>query len=88
MILIFYKEELNKMIKDNFDILEQIRNISFKNNILVTLSMGIASWDLNFDEVSLYAQNAIELAEKRGGDQVVVNIQNEKIQYFGAKKQE
>lgn len=85
MILIFYKEELNKMIKDNFDILEQIRNISFKNNILVTLSMGIASWDLNFDEVSLYAQNAIELAEKRGGDQVVVNIQNEKIQYFGAK---
>ncbi len=85
MILTFYKEELDKMIGDNFDILEQIRNISYKNKILVTLSMGIASWDLNFDEVSLYAQNAIELAEKRGGDQVVVNIQNKKIQYFGAK---
>ena len=45
--------------------------------------MGIASYDVESDELGQLAQNAIELAEKRGGDQVVVNIQGEKIQYFG-----
>lgn len=47
------------------------------------MSMGVACYDVEASELLTIAQNAIELAEKRGGDQVVVNIQNEKIQYFG-----
>lgn len=84
-VMMTHRKKLSYMIDKKFDILEKVREISLKYSIRVTLSIGIASWNIEYDELSVYAQNAIELAEKRGGDQVVVNIQNQKIQYFGAK---
>ena len=84
-IIVLDYGQLQTMIKGRFDILNRIREISEENELRVTASMGIACWDVKYEELGTYAQNAIELAEKRGGDQVVVNIQDEKIQYFGAK---
>ena len=84
-IIVLDYSQLQNMIKTRFDILNRIREISEENELRVTASMGIACWDVKYEELGTYAQNAIELAEKRGGDQVVVNIQDEKIQYFGAK---
>ena len=84
-IIVLDYGQLQTMIKSRFDILNRIREISEENELRVTASMGIACWDVKYEELGTYAQNAIELAEKRGGDQVVVNIQDEKIQYFGAK---
>jgi len=78
------REALDAMIADKFSLLQNVRDISSKNNIRVTLSIGIASYDTNSEELGSIAQNAIDLAERRGGDQVVVNIEGEKIQYFGA----
>ena len=85
LIIILDKISLSKMIGEKFDVLEKARAISEDNDIRVTLSIGVACWDVNYEELGTYAQNAINLAEKRGGDQAVVNIQGEKIQYFGAK---
>lgn len=85
LIFFTHRYQLEKMIIDKFDILDEIRKISIDNQIRVTLSIGVASWDANYDDIGIYAQSAIDLAEKRGGDQVVVNIENEKIQYFGAR---
>lgn len=85
MVMLIKRKRLEEMMTNKFDILDRIRDISTNYNIRVTLSIGVASWDLEYDELSDYAQNAIELAEKRGGDQAVVNIQNQKIAYFGAK---
>ena len=85
LILMIYRKQLEKMIEDKFDILDKIRSISASSQVRVSISMGIASWNLDYEELGIYAQNAVELAEKRGGDQVVVNIQDQKIQYFGAK---
>ena len=76
--------QLIQMVQNEFTLLENIRKISEKHNVRVTLSMGVASWDTTYEALGVYAQNAIDLAEKRGGDQVVVNIENEKIKYFGA----
>lgn len=84
IIMVDYKS-LEKMIADKFSILDKIREISTEHNLRVTASIGIACWDVSYEELATYAQNAIDLAEKRGGDQVVVNIQDKKIQYFGAK---
>jgi len=78
------REQLALMIENKFVILDKIRSISGKHNVRVTLSMGVSSWETSYEALGVYAQNAIDLAEKRGGDQVVVNVQNEKIQYFGA----
>ncbi len=85
MIMILDRESLNKMIHDKFDILNEIRQISTNNHLKTSVSIGIACYDVEHDELGSLAQSAVELAEKRGGDQVVVNIQNEKIQYFGGK---
>ena len=85
MVIAMHFEELQKIIATKFDILNKVREISTKHHVRVSASIGIASWDVSFDELGALAQNAIELAEKRGGDQVVVNIQNEKIAYFGGK---
>lgn len=85
MMVILTHEELQKIIETNFSVLDKINDISSKHQIRVTVSIGIASWDVSYEELSILAQNAIELAEKRGGDQAVVNIQNEKITYFGGR---
>ena len=85
LIMILDKESLYEMMKNNFDLLNKTREISTKNHVRVSVSIGVACYDVEADELGQLAQSAIELAEKRGGDQVVVNIQNEKIQYFGGK---
>ncbi len=85
LVLICDQEHLNKMIEDKFDVLNDIRNVSQKNHLKTTASIGVACYDCGYEELGTIAQQALELAEKRGGDQAVVNIQNKKIQYFGAK---
>lgn len=83
MVIVMDRESLDKMISDKFSVLTKVREISSKNRLKTSVSMGIACYDVESDELGSLAQNAIELAEKRGGDQVVVNVQGEKIQYFG-----
>lgn len=83
MVIVMDRESLDKMITDKFSVLTKVREISQKNRLKASISMGIACYDVESDELGTLAQNAIELAEKRGGDQVVVNVQGEKIQYFG-----
>lgn len=85
MIVVFSYEELQKAINEKFDVLNKVREISARHRIRISASMGISCYDVSYEELGTLAQNAIELAEKRGGDQVVVNIQNEKIAYFGGK---
>ena len=83
MLIIMDKDSLSKMRVDKFSILSSVREISQKNRLKASISMGIACHDVNFDELGSIAQSAIELAEKRGGDQVVVNEEGKKIQFFG-----
>jgi ribosomal protein L9 len=86
LVMNIYRENLDKMIQDEFTVLERIRDVSELHNVKVTVSIGIASWDVEYELIGSYAQSAVELAERRGGDQVVINIQNQKIAYFGAKQ--
>ncbi|WP_051615738.1 50S ribosomal protein L9 [Haploplasma modicum] len=85
LMFITDRKNIESMIINKFDILDKVRMISKNHNIRVTLSIGVASWDGSLKEVGNRAQSAIELAEKRGGDQAVVNIENKKIEFFGAK---
>lgn len=83
MLVVFDKESLNRMIEDRFNVLNKVRELSMKNHLKSTMSMGVACYDVLADELVELAKNALELAHKRGGDQVVVNIQNEKVKFFG-----
>lgn len=85
LVMILDKESLGQMVENKFEVLNQARDIATKNHVRVSVSIGVACYDVEPDELGGLAQSAVELAEKRGGDQVVVNIQNEKIKYFGGK---
>ncbi len=62
---------LHKFIKNEFDILNQIRNIRVgKHNIPVTISMGVSTVGATLSEREKAAQAALETALQRGGDQV------------------
>ncbi len=84
-ILISDQEHLNKLMDSNFRILDDIKLLfNTSRTIRITLSMGIACSDVNINELSKEAENQLELALSRGGDQTVVK-QNNNTTYFGAK---
>lgn len=83
--LIMTKKQLELAIKDEFSILDQINEISSQNEVRVTLSMGIACAEMMSDELGQLAEDALKLAHGRGGDQVVVNMQNQPLKFYGGK---
>ncbi|MEZ0180120.1 50S ribosomal protein L9 ['Camptotheca acuminata' phytoplasma] len=83
-LILMNRDQLENIIYDKFSILKTIRDISNKYNFKITLSIGVACYNLPFNKLSNYSQNALELAQKRGGDQVVVNIEGQNMKYFGA----
>ena len=80
---------LQKAIREKFVVLDSVRKIISKNGIPVTLSMGISVADKHSSEQSMselgtMAQERLNAALSRGGDQVAI-ILNGKPQYFGGR---
>ena len=84
LVAFMNKENLQKLVADEFKIIDQIAAISKENDILVTLSGGIACASINLNKLGDIAEEALNLALSRGGDQIVVNIEGNDIMYFGA----
>lgn len=80
-------ESLEKMRKDKFSILEKIHQIGEKEETPPTLSIGFAHDFPDVVKLSEMAENAIEIAMSRGGDQVVVSRYGEDIEFFGGKSE-
>ncbi len=77
------KENLEKAIEDGFSIIDEIASISKENDILITMSGGFACANIPLSSLANIADEALDLALSRGGDQVVINIQGENFKYFG-----
>ncbi|MBU1145282.1 MAG: 50S ribosomal protein L9 [Firmicutes bacterium] len=84
-VIFLNRKQLDELMKTEFSILDQITEISNQNEIRVTLSVGFASSEGFADEVGDLAEEALKLALGRGGDQVVVNLQNQPLKFFGGK---
>lgn len=91
-----YKEHLYEMvlthknyknlISKKFCILDEAREIETNTEFPVTLSIGIGIGGKTLAESEAYAQDALNLALGRGGDQAVVrNVKN--FEYYGGKSQ-
>ena len=77
--------KLVEMVEDNFGILDEVKLIlKTTKAVHVTLSMGIACEDLAVKDLSNLAEDQLELALNRGGDQVVVLV-NGTTRFYGAK---
>lgn len=72
-LALFSEEMLDRCVKDNFSILDEIMNIRVGDNTFpVSVSMGIADIDGTMKEREAAAKNALEMALQRGGNQVAL----------------
>ena len=84
--MVFEYKHYEKLVETKFPILDEIRELETESDFPVTLSIGIGVAGKNPMETEQYANDALEIALGRGGDQAVVkNIR--RIDYFGGKMQ-
>lgn len=83
LIVFMNKENLLELIEDEFKILDKIAEISRDIDLMVTLSSGFACTNIKLNKLGNIAQEALDLALSRGGDQIVVNIAGDNLRYYG-----
>ena len=80
---------LDQMIKDKFEVLKEFRTKSTEKEFPLTLSIGVSyGWE-DFPNIGNVAMNNLELAQVRGGDQVVLRENSEQARpvYFGGNSE-
>ena len=82
-LLIIADEHLRELEKGSFSILDSVKKISKGNTVPVTLSIGIAAHGESLAKNFKDAQDAVNLALGRGGDQAIVRIGG-KDTYYGS----
>lgn len=88
-IVFLTRKTLSRLESSKFEIVDQIRERTYKQNFPLTLSMGFsystepihAKWK----DIAQLAQANIDLALARGGDQVVVRAEDEEARFYGGK---
>ena len=83
-LLITDDEQLEKCIDSRFDILDSIRSIRVGDGIPLTISIGTSKTQGSIFDREMEAQEALDLALQRGGDQAVLKTE-EGIDFFGGK---
>ncbi|MCF7924031.1 MAG: 50S ribosomal protein L9 [Candidatus Izimaplasma sp.] len=84
-IIITTRKKLEQLMENEFSILNEVSKVAEDNEIRVSLSIGIASFEASVDELGEAAEEALQLAIDRGGDQAVVNLKNQPMKFYGAK---
>ncbi len=78
-----YRKNLEHIISQEFDVLDDIAQISKEHDLVVSLSGGFACANIPLAVLASTAEEALDLALSRGGDQIAINIQGENFKYFG-----
>ncbi|PLT33243.1 DHH family phosphoesterase [Bacillus sp. V5-8f] len=82
---VFNESILQLLEKGKFSILDEIRETTAKQNVSLTLSIGVGSGVSSLPELGTLAQSSLDLALGRGGDQVAIKLVNGKVKFFGGK---
>ncbi len=85
--IVFENRYLEKLIQSKFSILDDIRDIETESDFPVTLSVGIGAGGKTLAQTHQFAQDAMDMALGRGGDQAVVKRGGGRMDYFGGKMQ-
>jgi cyclic-di-AMP phosphodiesterase len=70
-------------MEKDFTVLERVRHVAKEFASELSASIGIAVSSNRSDELAETAAEALDIANKRGGDQAVVMIEGEPIRYVG-----
>ena len=84
-IAFFHYAGLKKCIENRFDVLDKIRAVRIGDQLPVTVSMGVSCIENgSLAEREALAQEAMDMALQRGGDQVVYRSETG-IDFYGGK---
>ena len=86
-ILVMRQRSREELMKNRFNILEDVKTVNIGNDMAVTISIGIGINAPTYSQNYEYARIAIDLALGRGGDQVVIKDRDQ-MTYFGGKSQQ
>ncbi|MGG3561533.1 DHH family phosphoesterase [Neobacillus rhizosphaerae] len=84
-IAVFSEGILHALEKGKFTILDDVREMTSKQNVSFTLSIGVGTGVTSLPELGALAQSSLDLALGRGGDQVAIKLPNGKVKFFGGK---
>ena len=74
---------LKKLSETKFSVLEAIKKLKLCNFGGVTLSVGVGRGGTTYSETELLSKQALDMAQSRGGDQVVIKNNNNEYKFFG-----
>ena len=75
----------SRMLDDRFSIIDKVRGESSRGEIPLTLSIGIAHDFPDVNKLNDLANDALDIAMSRGGDQVVVSVYGKEMEFYGGK---
>ncbi len=84
-IAVFNEHILRLLEKGKFSILDEVRETTSKQNVPLTLSIGVGTGYSSLPELGTQAQSSLDLALGRGGDQVAIKQPNGKVKFYGGK---
>ncbi len=87
ILLILNERQYNLLLEDRFSILNTVRKDSINNNMLITLSMAFARGSENIAELDALVYKLLDLAQTRGGDQVVSRIVGQEAVFYGGSSE-
>lgn len=85
--VVLNEDILKAIIEDRFSILSATKRSSKHIDVLVTVSMAFARGSNNIKVLDETCNALLELAQSRGGDQVVMRKVDEDIQFFGGNSE-
>ena len=77
----------SRMLEDKFSIIDKVRSESSRGEIPLTLSIGIANDFPDVNKLNDLANDALDIAMSRGGDQVVVSSYGQEMKFYGGKSE-
>ncbi|MBH0168782.1 MAG: DHH family phosphoesterase [Bacillota bacterium] len=84
-LAVFNQRILYELEKNKFSVLDEVRESTAKQNISLTLSIGVAAGTSSLPELGQLSQSSLDLALGRGGDQVAIKQTNGKVRFYGGK---
>lgn len=86
-VVIMDYQDLQQACESKFDIIDKVHSLVNTRRMPVTISMGIASAEgYTINELDMKAQEQLDMALSRGGDQVVLFL-DDKTEFYGGKVQ-
>ena len=83
VLLLLNETIFAEILNDRFSILNTVRKVSKEANLGVTLSMAFARGSDSLMELDDSAKSLLDLAQTRGGDQVVVRKMGDDANFYG-----